>query len=159
MRWDLIEKFEVLKKGGYARARKSFSGKEDFFTDHYPSRPIVPEPLYVEMIAQAGGVLYGLGFDFKKEVILAKVADAEFLREMPPPCLFTIEASVEEEREEGAWIAGVVRSGTLEVARAKVLLVAISGLNENAGKKIVFSDHFLEKLDIYKIAKMSEALS
>ena len=76
MRWDLIEKFEILKKGSYARAFKNFSGKEDFFAEHYPGAPIVPESLFIEMVAQTGGVLFGFGLDFKKEVILAKILDA-----------------------------------------------------------------------------------
>ncbi len=79
MRWDLIEKFETLKKGGVAKALRNFSGQEDFFAEHFPGNPLVPEPLFVEMIAQVGGVLFGLGLDFKKEVILADLIRLENL--------------------------------------------------------------------------------
>ncbi len=85
MRWDLIEKFEVLKKGEVALAVKSFSGHEDFFAENFLGNPLVPEPLFVEMIAQAGGVLFGLTLDFQKEVILAKISEANFFGAVAAP--------------------------------------------------------------------------
>ncbi len=158
MRWDLIEKFEVLKKGRYTRALKSYSGKEDFFRENFPGRPLVPEPLFVEMIAQAGGVLYGLGFDFEKEVILAKIESAKFFKPVPPPCHFVIEATIEEEREDAAWIKGLVRSNGQIVAEAKVLLAAVELLAERQNQKVVFNDHFLKYFDVYNVAKISEGV-
>ena len=155
MRWDLIEKFEILRKGEYAAAVKSFSGHEDFFSEHFPGDPLVPEPLFIEMIAQAGGVLFGLGIDFKKEVILAKIANARFFRAVRPPCQFLVEARIDDEREEGAWISGSVKMGDETVAEALVLLVTIDSLEANK-KKIVFNNDFLEHFDVYNIAKASE---
>jgi len=164
MRWDLIEKFEVLKRESgpagrpYASAVKGFAGTEDFFKEHFPGRPLVPEPLFIEMIAQTGGVLYGLGFDFKKEVILAKIEKAEFLRAVAPPCEFLIEAAIEEEREEGAWITGTVKCGREVVTEAKILLVTMDTLETTpAEKKIVFNDGFLKHYDIANVVKLSEA--
>lgn len=165
MRWDLIEKFEVIKRRGgppgrpYARAVKDFTGTEDFFKENFPGKPLVPEPLFIEMVAQTGGVLYGLGFDFKKEVILAKIERARFERPVAPPCEFVIEAVIEEEREEGAWISGTVRLGREIVAEAKILLVTMDELeNVQRTKKIVFNDGFLKHYDIENVAKVSEAL-
>jgi len=157
MRWDLIDKFEVLKKGSYARARKSFSGGEDFFKEHFPGKPLVPQALLIEMIAQTGGVLFGLGMNFEKEVILAKIHDAKFSGQVAPPCAFCVEATLEEEREEGAWISGVVRQEEKIVAQAKILLVTFDALNENSGKKVVFNEHFLNHFNIWEVAKLSEA--
>ena len=156
MRWDLIEKFESIKKGECAKAFRNFSGHEDFFDEHFPGNPLVPEPFFVEMIAQAGGVLFGLGFDFKKEVILAKILKAEFFYAVRPPCRLVVEARIDEEREEGAWISGVVRSNDRTVAEASILLVTVDGLQVSK-TKIVFNDDFLEHFDIYNVAKASEA--
>ena len=155
MRWDLIEKFEVLKKGEYAAAVKGFSGREDFFTENFPKNPLVPEPLFVEMIAQAGGVLFGLGLDFKKEVILAKIVNARFFKAVKPPCQFLVEARIDDEREEGAWISGTVKLGGETVAEASILLATIDSL-ETDKRKIVFNDDFLEHFNVYEIAKASE---
>lgn len=155
MRWDLIDRFEVLKKGRYSKAVKSFSGNEDFFAEHFPGKPLVPEPLFVEMIAQAGGVLLGLGIDFKKEVILAKIAEARFVSEVCPPCELSVEARIEEEREEGAWISGTIRQKDTLLAEATILLATVDSLTEGQNGKIVFSDKFLEHYRVYEVAKVS----
>lgn len=155
MRWDLVDTFEVLKKGRCSKAWKAFDGTEDFFQDHFPGKPIVPGTLMIEMIAQAGGVLYGLGLDFKKEVILAKIASAAFSKEVAPPCRFSIEAGLDEEREEGAWISGTVKLNGELVAAAKILLVTMDYLEEGRGESIVFNDGFLKHYDIYNVAKAS----
>jgi 3-hydroxyacyl-[acyl-carrier-protein] dehydratase len=155
VRWDLLDKFEILKKGSRSRALKAFTGKEDFFEEHFPGAPSVPETLFVEMIAQTGGVLFGLGIDFKKEVILAKIAKAEFFLEVPPPCDFVIEAALDEAREEGAWITGTVKTKKGELAaKATLLLACVDSLDSK--KQIVFNDGFLKHFDVYEVARQSE---
>ena len=136
---------------------KSFSGNEDFFKEHFPGKPLVPQALLIEMIAQTGGVLFGLGMDFDKEVILAKITEAKFSGQTPPPCDFQVEARIDEEREEGAWISGNVSCGGKSVAEAKILLVTFFSLNENSEKKVVFNDTFLSHYNVREIARMSEA--
>ena len=157
MRWDLIDYFDVLKKNEIAHAVKTFSGTEDFFAEHHPGSPSVPEPLFIEMIAQTGGVLYGLGIGFKKEVILAKIENAAFPGPVKPPCRFDVEALIEEEREEGAWISGTVRLNGRLVASAKILLVTME-LDGLAAGKIVFNDRFLSHYDIWNVARKSEGI-
>ena len=159
MRWDLIDRFEVLKKGEYSRAIKSFDGREDFFAEHDPGRPRVPEPLYLEMIAQAGGVLFGLGIDFKKEVILAKIEGARFERTVAPPCEFIVEARIESQREEGAWIAGTVKQGSQQIALARILLATMGSLAGSEEGMIVFNDNFLKHYDVYNVARRSQGVS
>ncbi len=156
MRWHLLKKFEYLKPGHPARATQSFTGDEDFFAERFPGRPSVPEPLFIEMIAQTGGVLYGMTLNFSKEVVLAKIDSARFAREVMPPCDLTVEAAIEEEREEAAWITGIVRQNGEAVAEAKILLVAVDALEGPAGK-VVFNDGFLKGYDIFNVVKMSEA--
>jgi 3-hydroxymyristoyl/3-hydroxydecanoyl-(acyl carrier protein) dehydratase len=158
VRWDLIEKFDVLKKGQFSLARKSFTGKEDFFPEHYAGRPLVPEPLLIEMIAQAGGVLFGVELGFKKEVVLVKVENALFFKAVAPPCEFTIEAKLEDAHEEGAWIYGCVKQGHERVAEAKIMLAAVDSLVEGQNGKIIFSEKFLKEYDIEHVVKMSEGL-
>ena len=155
MRWDLITRFEVLKRGVSSRAVKSYSGREDFFSEHFPGKPQVPQPFFVEMIAQAGGALFGLGLDFRREVVLAKIEDAEFYREVAPPCDLLIDARIEDEREDGAWISGVVTQNGEKVAQAKILLAAVEGLVDGK-KNIVFNEHFMKKYNILAIAKKSQ---
>ena len=157
MRWDLVDRFEVLKKGRYSGAWKTFDGSEDFFSDHFPGKPTVPSTLLIEMIAQAGGVLYGLGMDFKKEVILAKIASAVFPKEVFPPCRLWIEASLDKEREEGAWVSGTVKLEGELVASAEILLVTMDVLKEGRQESVVFNDGFLKHYDVFNVAKASES--
>ncbi len=158
MRWDLVDRFEVLKKGVYSRAVKTFNGHEDFFDEHEPGFPRVPEPLFIEMVAQTGGVLLGLGISFKKDVILAKIEDTHFKKIVTPPCWLTIEAHIENEREEGAWISGEVKQGDELVALTRILLVTMDSLSGSPEKMVVFNEHFLDHYEIYKIAKQSEGI-
>ena len=152
MRWDLITRFEVLKKGVRALAVKSYTGREDFFKEHFPQKPLVPETLLIEMIAQAGGILFGLGLDFQKEVILAKIEDARFYAPVPPPCALTIEARLDDEREDGAWIHGSVTCKNKKIMEAKILLAAVDGLVEGK-KNIVFNERLMKSYGIPAIAK------
>ncbi len=159
MRWEIIDAFQVLKKNSYARARKAYSGKEDFFKEHFPGNPRVPESFFVEMIAQTGGVLFGLGLDFKKEIILAKITKASFDSAVAPPCEFKVEAQIQEEREEGALVSGTVTLGRDLVASAEILLVAVESLDPLLQRKIVFNDNFMKLYDIPRVVEMSQALS
>ena len=104
------------------------------------------------MMAQAGGVLFGLGLDFKKEIILAKIEDARFFSEVAPPCELVIEACIEEEREEGAWIEGAVTHKNQKVAEAKILLAAVESLVEGKAQ-IVFNEPFMKKYQIREVAR------
>lgn len=158
MRWELIDRFELLKKGHSAIAHKSFSGAEDFFRENYPGKPVVPEAFFVEMVAQTGGVLFGLSFNFDKEVILAKILKAVFHQSVPSPCDFVIQASVDEEKEEGAWISGQVYLADKIVAEVQLLLVTMDAGSMGQNKKIVFNDGFLKHYDVFNVAKKSEAL-
>ncbi len=159
MRWEMIDKFLVIKKNSHAEARKAYTGQEDFFKENFPGQPTLPEPFFVEMIAQTGGVLFGLGLDFKKEIILAKIVKARFYRPVAPPCDLFIEALIQEEREEGALVSGKVTRGGQPVASAEILLVAVETLGSSLHGKIVFNDHFMKHYDIPRIVEMSEALA
>ncbi|MBI4433125.1 MAG: hypothetical protein HY592_06590 [Candidatus Omnitrophica bacterium] len=150
MRWDLLDKFEVLKKGEPARAVKFFSGKEDFFRDHFPGRPLVPESLMIEMTAQAGGVLFGLGIGFKKEVILAKIEQARFERTVAPPCRLVVEAALAEEREEGAWVEGKVFLNKDLIGQTRFLLVTMDAVDDGK-KNVVFNDDFMKHFGLLRL--------
>ncbi len=158
MRWDLLDKFEVLRKGEYSRARKHFKGTEDFFKENFPGKPAVPEALFLEMIAQAGGVLHGLNDDFKKDVILVKISDAEFGSPVAPPCDLLVEAQIEEEREDGAWISGHVKNGSQTVAKAKILLITFA-IEQGKNESIVFNERFLKMYDVRNVACQQGSLS
>ena len=104
---------------------------------------------------------FGLGLAFSKEVILAKITRAIFPREVAPPCDLSVEARIDEQREDAALIAGTVKLAGQIVAEAEILLVAVQALNgaETHRKNIVFNDHFMAHYDVVNIAKASEKKS
>ena len=79
------------------------------------------------------------------------------MRPVAPPCDFVVEATIEDEREEGAWITGTVKFKGQIVAEASIMLVTMDSLEEK--QKIVFNDDFLKLFDVYNVAKASEGVT
>lgn len=159
MRWDLLDRFDEIRKGERSSARKSFRGDEDFLAENFPGMPLVPEALLIEMIAQAGGVLVGLAVDFQREVILAKIGSFRSHGPLTAPCDLRVEARVDVAREEASWITGTVLQGERPAAEASILLVTMSYLKEGLDRSVVFSDKFLRHYGIRELAARSEAAS
>ncbi|MFC1745613.1 3-hydroxyacyl-ACP dehydratase FabZ family protein [Candidatus Riflebacteria bacterium] len=57
MRFFLIDKITHWDIGKEAAAIKNVSLSEDFFSDHFPRRPIMPGMLIIEGMAQLSGLL------------------------------------------------------------------------------------------------------
>ena len=53
----LIDRVEAMVPGKSIRAVKNVTVNEDFFTGHFPERPVMPGVLLIEGMAQAAGVL------------------------------------------------------------------------------------------------------
>ncbi|MCG3177211.1 MAG: hypothetical protein MOGMAGMI_02179 [Candidatus Omnitrophica bacterium] len=152
MRWDLIGHFETLRPHELGVAEREFTGGEDFFAEHLPGAPRLPEPLLIELVAQTGGVLYGAGLDFSREVILAKVEATDFPSPVVPPCRLRVTARLEDEREEATWVTGEVTCEGRTVARVRLFLVTFERLGQGSG--IVFNERFMDR---YKIRELLSA--
>ena len=103
MRWFHVDRFEVLERNEYARAVKCASLGEEHLHDHFAGYPVVPAALNIETMAQTAGVLAVYTYDFKKNVILAKVEKAEFPRLVRPGDKMIVEAWIDEIKPEGCW--------------------------------------------------------
>jgi 3-hydroxyacyl-[acyl-carrier-protein] dehydratase len=57
MRFLLIDKITAWRPGVSGTAIKNVSLSEDFFEDHFPSKPLMPGALLVEGMAQLSGLL------------------------------------------------------------------------------------------------------
>ena len=78
MRWFWIDRYTEFVSGQHATAIKNVSLAEDHLHDHFPGAPVMPNSLVLEGMAQAAGLLVAQANDFRYEVVLAKVAKAEF---------------------------------------------------------------------------------
>lgn len=158
MRWILVDQFSHIEKGRYARGVRAFTRSEGAVSDLYPCYPVMQPPLLLEMMAQVGGILVGATIDFGKEVVLAKITDAEFAVPVAPPALFVIEAKMGDLGDDagmtecqvsvaGSGAAAGSAAGTV-VARATIFFGLFTHLAEEGKKSIVFSKDFMESFAI-----------
>ena len=137
MRWIWIDRFESFDSGKSARAVKNLSVAEDVFAEHFPGYPVMPGPLLLEGLAQAGGILAGEARDFKEKVVLAKVPFARFRREALAGEQIVYEVELLHLRDEGASVAGRVLSGGEVVVEAEIFF---AHLDANRARQ-TFGDH------------------
>ena len=85
MRWMWIDRIVELVPRERLVAIKNISMAEEHLHDHFaatpqrPAMPVMPASLIVEGMAQTAGMLVGHASDFKEQVILAKVLQAELV--------------------------------------------------------------------------------
>jgi 3-hydroxyacyl-[acyl-carrier-protein] dehydratase len=137
MRWIWIDRFVEFNSGKSARAVKNLSLAEDYFADHFPGWPVMPAPLILEGLAQAGGILVGEANQFKEKVVLAKMPKAVFHREMLAGEQLIYEVEILHMRQEGAAVAGRVLVDDVVTAEAEVFF---AHLDQNRAQQL-FGDH------------------
>lgn len=111
MRWFWIDRFTEFVRGRKATAVKSVSLAEEHLHDHFPGAAIMPTTLIIEGMAQTGGILAADALDFKKQVVLAKVASAEFAFEVVPGDTLEYRAELVESGESGSLVRLTSRVG------------------------------------------------
>ena len=144
MRWFHIDRFEVLEKNSYARAVKCVTMAEEHLHDHFPGFPVVPSALNIETMAQTAGVLAGYSYDFKKNVILAKVEKAVFPRLVRPGDKMIVEAWLDEIKPEGCWTRAKITVDGEEAASAAIIFVHLEG---ELPESFVFTENFMDLLE------------
>ena len=137
MRWIWIDRFLEFHRGKSARAVKNLSLAEDHFADHFPGYPVMPAPLILEGLAQAGGILVGEANDFREKVVLAKVPRAVFHREMLAGEQLIYEAEILHLRPEGASVQARVVVGGQVTAEAEIFFAHL----DQSRSKQLFGDH------------------
>ncbi len=156
----MLDKFNFIDvEKNQSQAVKALSRGDGFFEEHYDLYPVLPESVQIEMIAQAGGVLVGAALDFKKEIVLGKIDFARYEKTILPPAQLVIDAWVEEKHDEGARIQGEITCDGQLVSEASILLIYMDQLDSKtdlkSGESIVFSDNFLNALQIREHLKVS----
>lgn len=105
MRFLLIDRIIAWEPGKSARAIKNIALSEDFFDDHFPTKPIVPGVLLIEGMAQLAGLLIeeGVRRDEKRNVkaLLSIVEKAKFRKPVYPGDSLVYEAKVLSVNEIG----------------------------------------------------------
>ena len=137
MRWLLLDKIHSIHKG-----------KKAVTESRVPQTPYSNEVLFVEMMAQTGGLLVGAESDYQKDVIFAKIDNASFAGVPKPGTPIKIEATAEGLATEGGWIEGVITSADGVIATAKLLLMSVGRLLPERSKPITFHDNFMNYFNV-----------
>ena len=137
MRWLLLEKVHSIHKGKKAVASAKV-----------PKAPYSSEVLFIEMMAQTGGLLVGAESDYKKDLIFAKIENATITSVPVAGTPLQIEAWSESLGAEGGWLEATITCAGGPVAQAKLLLMAVSGLSPEQTKSITFHDAFMNHFSV-----------
>lgn len=114
MRWIWIDRIIELETAVRCVAIKNVSLAEDVLHDHFPARgarparPVLPNTLVIEGMAQTAGILVGHANDFVEKVILAKIAKAKFTDAARPGDTIRHTATIERLDKTGASVTGTV---------------------------------------------------
>lgn len=137
MRWLLLEKVHSIRKGKKASASAKV-----------PEAPYSSEVLFIEMMAQTGGLLVGAESDYQKDLVFAKIENATILTVPKCGTPLQIEAWSESLGAEGGWLEATITCAEGPVAKAKLLLMAVSGLSPQQTKSITFHDAFMNYFNV-----------
>ena len=140
MRWIWIDRFTAFVPGKSATATKCLSAAEDHFAEHFPGFPVMPASLILEGLAQTGGILVGEVNQFREKVVLAKIPNAKFHREVPAGETLTYHAEVIDLRDEGAVVKGTATCGTDAVCDVEIFF---AHLDRNRAKQAFGDDNFV----------------
>ena len=131
MRWLLLDEVTEIRKGRFAKTKSRVPAGAS------------PAVLLMEMMAQTGGLLLGAEDDFARDIVFAKIEEADFSPSLKTGDSLEIEASSGDLRSEGAWLEAAVHSKGGQVARSRFLLVGAGNLRPELGRSVTFHPAFM----------------
>ncbi len=154
MRWYWVDRFVEFESGRRAVSVKNVSLAEEHLHDHFPGFPVMPASLMIEGMAQTGGILLGEHFDFRYNVVLAKVPKVTFHSWACPGDQLHYEATLEDAREEGGSVSVEARIGDRAVASAEIVFAHLDTEDPQFSridqKNFVFRMNLLDILTVGK---------
>jgi len=157
MRWMWIDRIIDFEPEKRLVAIKNVSLAEEHLHDHFPADasgdalPLMPASLMIEGMAQTAGILVGTMSGFREKVILAKVVEARFERDVLPGQTIRYEARVERFDHLGAATSGtvsVLAPPDLQWREIGAVSLMFSHIDRNVSglafprENFVFSDNF-----------------
>jgi 3-hydroxyacyl-[acyl-carrier-protein] dehydratase len=148
MRWCWLDRFIEFESGRSARAIKCVTLAEDYLHDHYPGFPLVPKAFIVEGMAQTAGLLVSQQFDFRLNVILAKISNLKFSMEARPGDVLVYHAEILDLRKDGALTRTSCHCREERLAEAEIFFAIFEGGDQ---MPLFERRHFLEQLRILRL--------
>jgi 3-hydroxyacyl-[acyl-carrier-protein] dehydratase len=126
VRWQLLQAIDEVVPGRRVRARAATDFPDELFADHFPSFPVTPGVLLVELGAQAGGVLVQATVHQEQGhwvfPVLTVIREAKFRAFVPPRAELTVTAELEALRPGGALVGATLERDGRRCASMRVLL-------------------------------------
>jgi 3-hydroxyacyl-[acyl-carrier-protein] dehydratase len=120
MRFLLVDRILRLEEGKEVVVRKNVSNSEDFFTDHFANRPIMPGCLILETCDQAARLLLGKTAGFTSLPALEAVANGKLQHFVQPGDSVEVHAVIVRQTAEGAEVRALASVEGRTVARANL---------------------------------------
>jgi len=155
MRWIWIDRFVEFESGKRAVALKNVSLAEEHLHDHFPGRPVMPNSLITEGIAQTGGLLVGEHHAFEKKVVLAKLPKAVFHFPVVPGDTLRYETTVDYIKDDGAMVTATAKVGDRVQAELEVVFAHVDdgGQSQFEPKNFVFT---LKLLGVFEVGRKAD---
>jgi 3-hydroxyacyl-[acyl-carrier-protein] dehydratase len=124
MRFHLIDRVDAWEPFRSVRARKLTSHSEEYW-EPSADGPIMPPPLVLEALCQAGTWLVMLSTDVRKRAALLSVGSVDFLGDVRPGDVLELQGSVDSMGDEVAVVSGQVVVGGRSVLEAKDIMCVL----------------------------------
>ncbi|WP_026877744.1 3-hydroxyacyl-ACP dehydratase FabZ family protein [Jiangella gansuensis] len=124
MLFQLTDRIVGYEPGREIRARKLTSRSEPYWRQT-PDGPVMPPPLVLEVLCQAGAWLVMLDTDVARRAALLSVADVRFTGPVRPGDVLDVTATVESASDEMAVVSGTVVVGDRTVLEATDVMCAL----------------------------------
>jgi 3-hydroxyacyl-[acyl-carrier-protein] dehydratase len=125
MRFHLIDRVDACEPGRSVRARKLTSRSETLWEEG-PDGPVMPPPLVLESLCQAGTWLVMISTERRKRAALLSIASVDFLGDVVPGDTLILEGAVEGTMgDEVAVVSGRVTVDGRTVLEAREIMCAL----------------------------------
>ncbi len=122
MRFHLIDRIDEFEAGRHVRGRKVVSGSEEFFSQ---GDLVMPAPLVLEALCQAGTWLIMLSTQRRKRAALLRIGDVRFLGDVRAGDVLVLDGVVESMGEDVAVLSGSAAVDGTPVMAANDIMCAL----------------------------------